>query len=77
MFPAFCNEYKPIRDNLQNQELACRRELATLFAHMMYETSIKDIAQNTAFEFLKEENCINFPDLFPLECNYRTDSQDF
>ena len=53
MFPAFCNEYKPIRDNLQNQELACRRELATLFAHMIYETSKKDLTQNTAFKFMK------------------------
>ena len=38
MYPAFCNEFKPARDNLQSQELACRRELATLLAHMMYET---------------------------------------
>ena len=37
-YPLFCGEFKPIMHNLQTEFLACRRELATLFAHMVYET---------------------------------------
>ena len=40
-FPAFCNEYVNIATipNLKTQDLACKRELATLLAHVTYETS--------------------------------------
>ena len=39
-FPAFCGEYKEGTDykNLENPLSACKRELATLFAHIVYET---------------------------------------
>ena len=39
-FPAFCGEYKEGTeyDNLQDGNSACKRELATLLAHIAYET---------------------------------------
>ena len=37
-YPAFCNEFDPIMENLFTLDLACRRELATLFAHIIYES---------------------------------------
>ena len=42
-FPAFCGEYanKLWIPNLGSAEQACKRELATLFAHMTYETGDK------------------------------------
>ena len=39
-YPAFCGEYRAIQGiyNLSNQRAACKRELATLFAHMIFES---------------------------------------
>ena len=37
-FPAFCGEYEPMRPNLQTPEDACRRELASLFTHIIAES---------------------------------------
>ena len=39
-FPAFCSEYDAASDepDLQDTDTACKRELATLFAHMTFET---------------------------------------
>ena len=35
-FPAFCNEYgSSDRPNLENQDVACKRELSFLFAHII------------------------------------------
>ena len=43
-YPAFCGEYneKSNLANLDNLRSACRRELATLFAHMIYESGDKN-----------------------------------
>ena len=39
-YPAFCGEYvADAADNLESATKACGRELATLLAHMTYETS--------------------------------------
>ena len=39
-YPKFCNEFESVSENsnMQSQEKVCRRELATLFAHMIYES---------------------------------------
>ena len=43
-FSAFCGEYNSttIVMNLDNAEQACKRELATLFAHITHESGIPD-----------------------------------
>jgi hypothetical protein len=42
-FPYFCNEFKDEdKLNLENEENACKRELAALFAHMAYESGNND-----------------------------------
>ena len=43
-FPAFCGEYSSTSEemNLDNEEQACKRELATLFAHITHETGNPD-----------------------------------
>ena len=37
-FPAFCTEYNNVHANLDSYTSACKRELATLFAHITYES---------------------------------------
>ena len=43
-YPAFCNEYDTGsgQANLHSKEFACKRELATLFAHIIHETRDRD-----------------------------------
>merc|ERR1711971_797719 len=45
-FPAFCNEfnadYTGHKINAENLEMTCKRELATLFAHIAYESGKND-----------------------------------
>jgi chitodextrinase len=45
-FPHFCNEvnddYTGLKTNAENIDQACKRELATLFAHIAYESGKMD-----------------------------------
>ena len=59
-FPAFCGEYDSTSEemNLDNEEQACKRELATLFAHITHESGIKnpdaDNPEYTGMYWLRE-----------------------
>jgi len=50
-FPAFCNEvnlnYAGHKINAADKDQACKRELATLFAHIAYTTGLKDAWNST------------------------------
>jgi len=37
-YPYFCNEFEPKIQNLRDVKTACKRELSTLLAHMIYES---------------------------------------
>ena len=44
LYPAFCGEHNEASElfNLEDSEKACKRELATLMAHIVFETGIVD-----------------------------------
>jgi len=76
-FPAFCNEHRPSADsfdNLGTDESACRRELATLFAHIIYESGQPVSGDETSFltglQILMEPGCQPAPVVNPAECKY-------
>lgn len=60
-YPAFCDEYMPVGENLYSQSLACRRELATLFAHITYESGDKSDNSypygRTGLKFMQNVTC--------------------
>ena len=70
-FPAFCNEHNndanreknPQKNNLEGQEKACRRELATFFAHSIFETGQAKAGDINSFKtgltYRREINCQN------------------
>ena len=41
-YPYFCNEFEPKIQNLRDVKTACKRELSTLLAHMIYESGDYD-----------------------------------
>ena len=73
-FPAFCSEFRDDGQwpNLQTQEKACKRELATLFAHIIFNTGKKDNMnspyERTGFQYRREQDCVNEP--IPDRCKY-------
>lgn len=60
-FPAFCGEFKKnAASNLENQTQACKRELATLFAHMTHESGDENYMADyeySGLRHLRETHC--------------------
>ena len=62
-YPAFCGEFVTnAAANLDNASTACKRELATLFAHMTYETSETNAQgwelESTGLKHMEEDRSI-------------------
>ena len=82
-YPAFCGEYnsESRHRNLRNEVDACKRELATLFAHITYESgghsSLPNIYAPVVLDGLKypeDDFCIYwFEDGFGDFCQYTED----
>ena len=64
-FKDFCDWYNNEAQNNDGIDEACKRELATLFAHMTYETGDKDLAwaayETTGLRVMRDENCRTEP----------------
>lgn len=59
-------------DNLMSQESACRRELATLLAHIIHETGDANelFPAYTMMKNLSEDGCLPYPDTDMSACGY-------
>ena len=66
-FKDFCDYADELNEAQNNKDIdeACKRELATLFAHMTYETGDKDLAwaayETTGLRVMRDENCRSEP----------------
>ena len=76
-FPAFCGEFSAGTGhaNLLNQEKACRRELATLFAHVIYESGYARLGNQSTYSSglsaRRDKGCRNADTTSnPPECNF-------
>ena len=79
-YPAFCNEFQVKDANLRDQEVACKRELSTLFAHMIFESGhykieVDDISlepggshYGNGLRFTREPVCYYEADLAKPSC---------
>ena len=63
--------------NLQTAELACRRELATFFAHVIYATGYPVHSDTNSFrtglDFRREDPCRYLDSNDPNYCEYHDD----